>query len=69
MLREILSGEVTENVVGKIHDLLISLGERVRSGAVPLEDFIIFKVSRFCGMACSQLMRTATREEPRRLSR
>ena len=45
VLREVLSGEVTENVVGKIHDLLTSLGESIRSGTVPLEDFIIFKVS------------------------
>lgn len=45
VLAQILSGEVTEIVVGKIHDLLIALGESVREGKVPLDDFIIFKVS------------------------
>lgn len=44
VLREILSGEATEVVVGKIHDYLTKLGERVRDGQVPLDDFIIFKV-------------------------
>lgn len=44
VLREILSGAVTEEVVSKIHDLLSSIGENVRSGVVPLDDFIIFKV-------------------------
>ena len=44
VLREILSGAATEDVVSKIHDLLTSIGENVRSGAVPLDDFIIFKV-------------------------
>lgn len=46
VLKEILSGEATENVVSKIHDYLTLLGETVRSGTVPLDDFIIFKVSR-----------------------
>lgn len=44
VLKEILSGEATEYVVSKIHDYLTLLGETVKSGAVPLEDFIIFKV-------------------------
>ena len=43
MLKEILSGEATESVVTKIHELLTALGERVRGGSVPLDDFIIFK--------------------------
>ena len=43
MLKEILSGEATEIVVNKIHELLTVLGETVRSGSVPLDDFIIFK--------------------------
>jgi DNA polymerase alpha subunit A len=43
VLKEILSGEATEIVVSNIHDLLTALGERVRSGSVPLDDFIIFK--------------------------
>lgn len=44
VLKEILSGEATEIVVGKVHELLTVLGETVRSGSVPLEEFIIFKV-------------------------
>ena len=44
VLKEILSGESTEVAVEKIHELLTTLGETVKSGAVPLEDFIIFKV-------------------------
>jgi DNA polymerase alpha subunit A len=43
VLKEILSGEATETVVTKIHELLTALGERVRGGSVPLDDFIIFK--------------------------
>lgn len=45
VLKEILSGDDTEKVVQKIHEYLIQLGEIVRSGAVPLDDFIIYKVS------------------------
>jgi DNA polymerase alpha subunit A len=45
VLKEILSGEATEAVVTKIHDLLTALGEGVRNGAVPMDDFIIYKVS------------------------
>lgn len=45
VLKEILSGEATEIVVSKIHELLTSLGHEVRQGNVALEDFIIFKVS------------------------
>ncbi|EIW68554.1 hypothetical protein TREMEDRAFT_31892 [Tremella mesenterica DSM 1558] len=43
VLKEILSGQATEVVVEKIHEYLTSLGETVRSGGIPLEDFIIFK--------------------------
>ncbi|WVR04263.1 hypothetical protein IAU60_001263 [Kwoniella sp. DSM 27419] len=43
VLKEVLSGESTEVTVEKIHELLSALGEAVRNGAVPLEDFIIFK--------------------------
>lgn len=46
VLKEILSGLATEIVVEKIHELLTVLGETVRSGSVPLEEFIIFKVCR-----------------------
>lgn len=45
VLKQILSGEATEVVVEKIHELLTVLGETLRSGSVPLEDFIIFKVN------------------------
>lgn len=44
VLKEVLSGDATENVVEKIHEYLTQLGEAVRAGEVPLEDFIIFKV-------------------------
>ncbi|WWC67483.1 uncharacterized protein I206_101391 [Kwoniella pini CBS 10737] len=43
VLKEILSGESTEIVVEKIHELLTNLGEAVKNGLIPLEDFIIFK--------------------------
>ncbi|GMK53505.1 hypothetical protein CspeluHIS016_0100910 [Cutaneotrichosporon spelunceum] len=43
VLKEVLSGEATENVIANIHEYLTQLGETVRSGAVPIEDFIIFK--------------------------
>ena len=42
-----MSGEETEVVVSKIHDYLVTMGEKVLSGTVPLEDFIIYKV-RHC---------------------
>lgn len=45
VLKEILSGEATEVVISKIHELLTALGESVRNGNVPLDDFIVFKVS------------------------
>ena len=32
--------------MGKIHDLLNSIGENVRTGNVPLDDFIIYKVGQ-----------------------
>jgi DNA polymerase alpha subunit A len=44
VLKEILSGEATEVVISKIHELLTALGESVRNGNVPLDDFIVFKV-------------------------
>lgn len=44
VLKEILSGDLTEVVVAKIHEYLTGLGETVKSGSIPLEDFIIFKV-------------------------
>lgn len=40
----ILSAEATEIVIEKIHEYLINLGEAVRKGLKPLDDYIIFKV-------------------------
>lgn len=45
ILKEILSGEATEVVVEKIHELLTKLGEAVRNNEIPIDDYIIFKVS------------------------
>lgn len=45
VLKEILSGEATEVVVEKIHELLTKLGEAVRNNDIPIDDYIIFKVS------------------------
>lgn len=44
VLDQILSGEMTEVVVEKIHDYLRSVGENIRAGRMKLEDFLIFKV-------------------------
>jgi hypothetical protein len=44
VLDKILSGEPTEVVIEQIHDYLTSLGENIRAGSVPLEQYIIFKV-------------------------
>jgi DNA polymerase alpha subunit A len=43
VLEQILSGEIPEVVIEKIHEWLIEKGESVRAGQVPLEQFIIFK--------------------------
>lgn len=43
VLEQILSGESTENVVAAIHTYLGEVGEAVRGGSIPLEDYIIFK--------------------------
>jgi len=48
-LKEILSGEATEYVVSNIHNYLTTLGETVRTGSMPIDEFIIFKVGRFAG--------------------
>ncbi|SCV75007.1 BQ2448_8036 [Microbotryum intermedium] len=39
----ILSGESTEVVIEQIHEYLSTLGERIRSGVVPVDEYIIFK--------------------------
>ncbi|KAI5895199.1 uncharacterized protein SCHCODRAFT_02572448 [Schizophyllum commune H4-8] len=43
VLDRILSGEPTEIVVEEIHEYLAKIGEDVRGGKVPLDEFIIFK--------------------------
>lgn len=45
VLDRVLSGEATETVIEQIHEYLTSLGEKIRSGQVPLEHYIIVKVS------------------------
>lgn len=42
----ILSGDLRENVVEKIHSHLIEIGEQVRDNKVPMEDYLITKVRR-----------------------
>jgi hypothetical protein len=49
VLKEILSGEATEYVVSNIHNYLTTLGETVRTGSMPIDEFIIFKVGHFTG--------------------
>ncbi|SCZ87769.1 BZ3500_MvSof-1268-A1-R1_Chr2-3g05237 [Microbotryum saponariae] len=39
----ILSGESTEVVIEQIHEYLSTLGERIRAGVVPVDEYIIFK--------------------------
>jgi len=43
VLDQILSGEVTEVVVERIHEYLTTTGEDVRAGKVKLDEFIVFK--------------------------
>ncbi|KAI9719810.1 MAG: hypothetical protein M1812_003299 [Candelaria pacifica] len=42
LLNEILSGEDPEMVVGKIHDYLRELSEKMRDSAVPVQKYIIY---------------------------
>jgi hypothetical protein len=44
VLDMILSAKATEVVIEEIHEYLAELGERVRNGLKPVEDFIIYKV-------------------------
>lgn len=71
VLKEILSGESTETAVERIHELLTKLGETVKSGAVPLEEFIIFKV-RACKVSAdpsdSERIPKITRTKSRNLT-
>lgn len=47
MLDQILSGEATETVVERIHEYLATMSEDVRGGKIPMDEFIIFKVTSF----------------------
>ena len=44
VLERILSGETTEIVLEQIQEYLTSLGNQVRDGQIPMEDFHIYKV-------------------------
>lgn len=44
VLRQILSGEATEIAVEAIHEYLRTIGNDLREGKIPFEDFIINKV-------------------------
>ncbi|KAG6887799.1 hypothetical protein C0995_012659 [Termitomyces sp. Mi166 len=43
VLDQILSGEITENVVENIHEYLRTVSDNVREGKIKIDDFIIFK--------------------------
>jgi hypothetical protein len=43
VLEQILSGEMTEVVVERIHEYLSTIGENVKAGRTPLDEFIIHK--------------------------
>ncbi|KAE8232931.1 hypothetical protein CF326_g2033 [Tilletia indica] len=43
VLEQILSGDSTENVITKIHEYLEQMGNEVREGKIPVEDFTIHK--------------------------
>jgi len=45
VLDRVLSGDPTETVIEQIHEYLTTLGENIRAGQVPLEHYIIVKVS------------------------
>ena len=45
LLNMILSGEESEIVVGKVHDYLRELSEKMREGKIPSQKYIIFTVS------------------------
>lgn len=44
VLRQILSGEATEIAVEAIHEYLRTIGNDLREGKIPFDDFIINKV-------------------------
>ncbi|GAA5918206.1 hypothetical protein JCM8208_006171, partial [Rhodotorula glutinis] len=43
VLDMVLSAKATETVVEEIHEYLVDLGEKMRSGLKPLDDYIVFK--------------------------
>lgn len=43
MLEQILSGEMTEVVVERIHEYLLTIGANVREGKIKIDEFIVFK--------------------------
>jgi hypothetical protein len=74
VLDMILSAEATETVIEKIHEYLVNLGEAVRKGLKPLDDYIIFKVRSLALLPSPILLLisiplTASRKEPGRLPR
>jgi len=44
LIKQILSGEATQNVVELIHEYLATIGENVHGGKIKMDEFIIFKV-------------------------
>ncbi|KAK0558719.1 DNA-directed DNA polymerase alpha catalytic subunit pol1 [Tilletia horrida] len=43
VLEQILSGDSTENVIARIHEYLEQMGNEVREGKIPVEDYTIHK--------------------------
>ena len=75
VLDMILSAKATEVVIEEIHEYLAELGELVRNGLKPVEDFIIYKVRMSTASEGADqevdraLPHAASRQEPRRLPR
>ena len=42
-MEQILSGEMTEVVIERIHEYLLTIGANVREGKIKIEEFIVFK--------------------------
>jgi DNA polymerase alpha subunit A len=69
VLQQILSGELTEVVVERIHEYLTALGTDVREGKMHLEDFIVFKVFGIEETRRLLIVYTAPRQATRGLPR
>ena len=76
VLDMILSAKATETVIEEIHEYLVDLGEKIRGGLKPLDDYIVFKVSPRVStwIAAASLTparhdETASRQEPRGIPR